>query len=80
MNSYSDILDKLDGQRPPDQKLVRLPFRVMDCDLNEVYEAKVIFRPTEIGINGSTVEIIDFKKINGEPNREAGPRIVPSPS
>lgn len=75
MDSYSEIMDVMGNK-----KTVRLPFP-LDCELGEVYDGRIIFRPVARTLESTTIEVIDFKKSHGGSSEEAdAPRVVPAPS
>ena len=85
MNTYSDILERLNGKRQQvgDKKMAHLNFAIGDCELGETCTYTITGIITGLSMNSTELEIIDLKENQGKDDREEEMmkmKIVPSPS
>lgn len=81
--SYTELMEKM----RPMKHTVRLDFPLKDCKVGELYKGEIVFRVVQLDMDGSTIELLDFKKdgVNntngfGTQARPAEYTPVPAPS
>jgi len=85
MNTYSDILDRLDGKRAAigEKKMAHLNFPLSECEIGKSYTYKITFMVSGMSMDGCDLEIINLSGNPGEDDREDNlkkMKVFPSPS
>ena len=84
MDTYSDILDRLDGKRAiaGDRKIAKLNWPLSDCHIGESCTFTITAKINAMSTNSTDLEIINISESQGEDKEDdlSKMRVVPSPS